>query len=64
METNPFSDILECELIITIVDRELESYELFAYGFDDRRNVTREVEQIERETIKLLQTRSERYTGF
>ena len=42
METNPFSDILECELIITIVDRELESYELFAYGFDDRRNVTRE----------------------
>ena len=41
METNPFSDILECELIITIMDRELESYELFAYGFDDRRNVTR-----------------------
>ena len=24
----------------------------------------REVEQIERETIKLLQTRSDRYTGF
>lgn len=64
METNPFSDILECELIITIMDKELESYVRFAYGFDDRRNVTREVEQIERETIKLLQTRSDRYTGF
>ncbi len=42
METNPFSDILESELIITIMDRELKSDECVTHGFDDGRNAARQ----------------------